>query len=157
MTFELIKLLTKNKVMVLWSVILPLAKGTNPKTFIGRKAMMIGTMGKVTLSIIVTGVLTFGTMPTRAEGACGAAASSCKSCHEVKGEMKVNEKGSYHKQHAFADFCVFCHGGDTAATTKEAAHKGMIKPLENLEKSCSACHPDDYKKRAKSYEEETKH
>jgi len=104
------------------------------------------------LSIFVAGILFAGTGPTIAEGACGAAASSCKNCHEIKGEKKVNTEGAWHKEHEFADFCVFCHGGSTTATAKDEAHKGIIKALENLEKSCSACHPDDYKKRAKKYE-----
>jgi len=90
-------------------------------------------------------------VPKISEGACGAAASSCKNCHEVKGEMKVNNKGDYHTQHAFGDFCVFCHSGNTAATDKAGAHEGMVKPMANLEQSCASCHPDDYAKRAEGY------
>jgi len=106
---------------------------------------------KGVLSVFVAGILCFGTGPTIAEGACGAAASSCKNCHEIQGKKKVNSQGAWHKEHEFADFCVFCHSGNTTATAKAEAHKGIIKPLENLEKSCSACHPDDYKKQAKKY------
>lgn len=109
------------------------------------------TILKGFLSIFAACVLFLGTGPSIAEGACGAAASSCKNCHEIQGKKKVNSQGAWHKEHGFADFCVFCHGGSTTATTKDKAHKGMIKPLENIEKSCSACHPDDYRKRAKKY------
>jgi len=65
--------------------------------------------------------------------------------------MRVNTKGAYHAQHAFGDFCVFCHSGNTAGTTRVESHQGMVRPLENLQKSCAACHPDDYEKRAVLY------
>jgi hypothetical protein len=96
-------------------------------------------------------IAAFWTVPKVSEGACGAAASSCKNCHEVKGEMRVNDKGDYHTQHAFGDFCVFCHSGNTAATTTAAAHEGMVKPLASLEQSCAACHPDDFEEKSKGY------
>ena len=35
---------------------------------------------------------------------CGSQASSCKNCHEVKGENAVNAKGDWHISHAFGDF-----------------------------------------------------
>jgi hypothetical protein len=95
-------------------------------------------------------------VPRVSEGACGAATSSCKNCHEVKGEMPVNAKGDYHTQHAFGDFCVFCHSGNTAGTTKEAAHAGMVNPLGDIEESCATCHPDDFEKRAEGYGSVTK-
>jgi len=90
-------------------------------------------------------------MPAISEGACGAAASSCKNCHEVKGEHRVNGKGNHHIQHAFGDFCAFCHSGNTAGTTKGEAHEGLVNPQENLEQSCASCHPDDYAERGKKY------
>lgn len=96
--------------------------------------------------IFVVGLLG---VPTVAESACGAGASSCKSCHKVK--MPVNSKGDYHVEHAFGDFCVFCHSGNTAAPDQEEAHQGMVKPLADLQKSCAACHPDDYEKLAEGY------
>jgi hypothetical protein len=102
--------------------------------------------------LVFLGVMAaFWVSPGITESACGAAASSCKNCHEVKGEMRVNDKGDYHTQHAFGDFCVFCHSGNTAATTKVEAHEGMVKPLDNLEQSCASCHPDDFEKKAKGY------
>ncbi len=89
--------------------------------------------------------------PRDGETACGAAASSCRNCHEIQGKMRVNDKGDYHTQHAFGDFCVFCHSGSPSAMIKDEAHKGMVKPFENLEQSCASCHPDDFEKRAGVY------
>ncbi len=108
-------------------------------------------LSKVWMLVFLSVMAAFWVSPSMTESACGAAASSCKNCHEVKGEMGVNDKGYYHTQHAFGDFCVFCHSGNTAATTKVEAHEGMVKPLENLEQSCASCHPDDFEKKAKGY------
>jgi hypothetical protein len=106
---------------------------------------------KILFAIVSIFVLAVWMTPATSESACGAAASSCKNCHEVKGEMRVGDKGDYHSQHAFGDFCVFCHSGNTAATSKAEAHEGMVKPLENLEQSCASCHPDDFEGRGKGY------
>lgn len=46
-----------------------------------------------------------------AQAACGASTSSCKTCHEVKGEDPVSKKGDWHVQHSFGDFCQACHLG----------------------------------------------
>jgi len=83
---------------------------------------------------------------------CGASLSSCKTCHEVKKAKSVANQGPWHQQHAFGDFCEFCHGGNTAAKTEAAAHQGINKmPLKNAGNTCSSCHPDDYKERALKY------
>ena len=103
------------------------------------------------LSVFFVAFVVAGYM-NRAESACGASTTNCKRCHEGQGEMKVNDGSAQHKQHAFGDFCVFCHGGDTKGKTKEDAHKGLRSPLEDTKTSCSACHPDDYEKRAAKYE-----
>lgn len=81
---------------------------------------------------------------------CGSQASSCKNCHEVKGEDPVNSKGEWHVSHAFGDFCEFCHGGNVQATDKAAAHQGLIQPLGDVKANCSACH-DDYEAKAQTY------
>lgn len=106
---------------------------------------------KILFSIFLMAMAALWVYPGISEGACGAAASSCKNCHEIKGEKKVNTSGAWHTQHAFGDFCVFCHSGNTAAAAKAEAHKGMVKPLANLEQSCAACHPDDFEKRSTGY------
>jgi len=81
---------------------------------------------------------------------CGTQASSCKNCHEVKGEDPVNANGDWHIQHAFGDFCEFCHGGNVQAPEKDAAHQGLIAPLDDVKTNCSACH-DDYQTLAQPY------
>ena len=82
---------------------------------------------------------------------CGSQASSCKNCHEVKGEDSVNAKGDWHISHAFGDFCEFCHAGNVQATDKATAHQGMVQPLGDVKANCSSCHADDYQTRAAKY------
>jgi hypothetical protein len=82
---------------------------------------------------------------------CGSQASSCKNCHEVKGEDPVNAKGDWHVSHAFGDFCEFCHGGNVQATDKTAAHEGLVQPLGDVKTNCSSCHADDYQAKAQIY------
>ncbi len=82
---------------------------------------------------------------------CGSQASSCKNCHEVKGEDAVNAKGDWHVSHAFGDFCEFCHGGNVQATDKDAAHQGLVKPLGDVKANCSSCHASDYQAKAETY------
>ncbi|HET7376477.1 MAG TPA: hypothetical protein VFK30_07205 [Anaerolineae bacterium] len=82
---------------------------------------------------------------------CGSAASSCKNCHEVKAEDAVNAKGDWHTQHAFGDFCEFCHAGNVQATDKNAAHQGLVDPLGDVKANCSSCHADDYQAKAQTY------
>ncbi len=82
---------------------------------------------------------------------CGSQASSCKNCHEVKGEDSVNAKGDWHISHAFGDFCEFCHAGNVQATDKAAAHEGLVEPLGDVKANCSSCHADDYQSRAEKY------
>ena len=87
-----------------------------------------------------------------AQAQCGASLSSCKTCHEVKREKPVATQGQWHQQHAFGDFCEFCHGGNTAAKDKNAAHEGINPiPIKDAGNTCSSCHPDDYAERAQKY------
>jgi hypothetical protein len=82
---------------------------------------------------------------------CGSQASSCKNCHEVKGEDAVNAKGDWHISHAFGDFCEFCHGGNVQAPDKAAAHEGLIDPFGDVKANCSSCHADDFQAKAEKY------
>lgn len=83
---------------------------------------------------------------------CGSSASSCKNCHEVQGEMPVNQDGtSWHESHAFGDFCSICHAGNSQATDADEAHTGMESPLSNIQASCQQCHPSDLEARAEVY------
>ena len=87
----------------------------------------------------------------QAAAQCGTQASSCKTCHEIQGKLRVNTQGDWHVQHSFGDFCVFCHAGDTKAKAKAKAHAGMVKPLEDIGASCAACHESDCNTRAEKY------
>ena len=86
-----------------------------------------------------------------ARAACGASASSCKSCHEINRQMPVNTEGDWHKDHAMGDYCSFCHGGNVQATDEAGAHEGMVDPFDDVKTSCSSCHQDDYEEKATIY------
>ena len=63
-------------------------------------------------------------------------AGSCVTCHETNAAMDPN--------HDFA--CIQCHGGDSKAEDKDAAHLGLIKDpgdLKTVDKTCGACHPEE--------------
>jgi hypothetical protein len=91
-------------------------------------------------------------LPTgHAEAQCGSQASSCKNCHEVQGQDPVNSVGEWHTQHAFGDFCAFCHAGNVQATDEATAHTGMVDPLSDANASCAQCHPNDLPAKAKVY------
>jgi hypothetical protein len=104
---------------------------------------------------IATGLLmlaiAFAISVPSAEAQCGSQASSCKNCHEVQGQMPVNDKGDWHISHAFGDFCEFCHAGNVQAVEADAAHTGMVDPLADIQASCAACHPDDTMEIAEVY------
>ncbi|EGW37520.1 hypothetical protein [Desulfosporosinus sp. OT] len=90
--------------------------------------------------------------PKVTEAACGASTSSCKTCHEVKGEDPVSKKGNWHIQHAFGDFCQACHLGVATETDKAKAHVGVVaKPLAQPDQSCASCHPSDSAARVAKY------
>lgn len=89
---------------------------------------------------------------TPANAQCGSQASSCKNCHEVQGEMPVNNDGTaWHQSHAFGDFCYICHAGNNQATDKAEAHMGMEAPLSDVKASCQQCHVADLDARAEVY------
>ena len=63
-------------------------------------------------------------------------AGNCVTCHETNAAMDP--------KHAFA--CIQCHGGDSKAENKDAAHVGLIKDpgdLKTVDKTCGACHPEE--------------
>jgi hypothetical protein len=107
-------------------------------------------------ALITSGVLLLfiglALLPTgKAEAQCGSQASSCKNCHEVQGQDPVNNVGEWHTQHAFGDFCAFCHAGNVQAIDEAAAHAGMVAPLSDINASCVQCHPDDLETKARVY------
>jgi len=93
----------------------------------------------------------FVSYPRLASAECGSSASSCRDCHEVKKQAPVNTNGIWHTEHAFGDFCEFCHGGNVKAKAKDAAHVGLTSPLSDVKSSCQSCHPNDYMDRAQNY------
>jgi hypothetical protein len=100
--------------------------------------------------IIFAGIWLASAQPVEAQ--CGSSASSCKNCHEVQGELPVNQDGtSWHASHAFGDFCNICHAGNSQATEATEAHSGMEAPLSDIHASCQQCHPNDLQARAQVY------
>ena len=108
-------------------------------------------VGFFLLLAVTIAVVGFIAMPRPADAQCGSSASSCKDCHEVKKTDPVNTKGAWHTQHAFGDFCAFCHSGNTKSKDQTGAHTGMLDPLSDVKGSCQSCHPNDYMDRAKKY------
>jgi hypothetical protein len=100
--------------------------------------------------LLAAGIFLFTAGPVEAQ--CGSQASSCKSCHEVQGQMPVNADGTgWHQSHAFGDFCYICHAGNNQATEKEAAHTGMVAPMSDINAACQQCHVADLQERAQVY------
>jgi hypothetical protein len=100
--------------------------------------------------VIATGIWLASAQPVSAQ--CGSSASSCKNCHEVQGELPVNNDGtSWHTSHAFGDFCYICHAGNNQATDMAEAHTGLVDPLSDIQASCMQCHPNDLEARAQVY------
>jgi hypothetical protein len=113
-----------------------------------KRSILFMTAG--TLLTIITGIWLASAQPVEAQ--CGSSASSCKNCHEVQGELSVNQDGtSWHQSHAFGDFCNICHAGNSQATEASEAHTGMEDPLSDIQSACQQCHPDDLQARAQVY------
>jgi hypothetical protein len=66
--------------------------------------------------------------------------SSCKTCHEVQGQLPVNNGSDWHQQHAIFDFCEACHGGDRNAVEKSTAHAGLRTTFVQMAPTCRSCH-----------------
>jgi hypothetical protein len=102
------------------------------------------------LGLVGAGLVWLAT-PAPATAQCGSQASSCKNCHEVNQNHPVNTSGQWHVDHAFGDFCQFCHGGNVQSNDAAAAHSAMFYPLDDPQLSCAACHPADFGQRAQTY------
>jgi len=101
------------------------------------------------LVVLILAISQIWAIPVSAQ--CGSSTSSCKECHEIQKEDPINNKGAWHKDHAFGDFCESCHAGNPNATDKTAAHQGMVSPMADVQASCQSCHAKDYKKLAEPY------
>jgi hypothetical protein len=109
-------------------------------------------ISRFTLPLVIALVLGAGLLlPAGVQAQCGTQASSCKNCHEVQGQDPVNTEGDWHVQHAFGDFCEFCHAGNVTVMEPDAAHTAMIYPLSDPKGSCSSCHTDNYQDLAGQY------
>ena len=107
----------------------------------------------ITAGILLAAAMGLWLEPTApASAQCGSQASSCKNCHEVQGEMPVNNDGTaWHASHAFGDFCYICHAGNNQAKDEAEAHTGMVPPLSDVKASCQQCHPNDMQELAQIY------
>ena len=101
---------------------------------------------------IILFLLALTQLPSPAvQAQCGTQASSCKNCHEVQAKDPVNGKGAWHADHAFGDFCEFCHAGNVQAKDQTAAHQGLVAWNADVKASCSSCHATDYETRGQTY------
>ncbi len=108
-----------------------------------------------TLLLLILGSVVIGVgallFPRPALAQCGSSVSSCKNCHEVQGKDSVNAKGAWHTDHAFGDFCEFCHGGNVKGVDEASAHVGLVNPLADVKTSCQSCHANNYMTLAQQY------
>src|SRR5690242_16488951 len=74
-----------------------------------------------------------------AHAQCGAS-SSCKQCHEVDGRRPPSAENPWHRDHAFADLCANCHGGDPTSADETVSHASLADPLVGHGERCSGCH-----------------
>lgn len=72
-----------------------------------------------------------------ANAQCGAKRSSCSGCHDHVRAARPQPM-AWHEDHAFADLCVACHGGNGDAKEGAVAHQSLVAPLETMQ--CSFCH-----------------
>jgi hypothetical protein len=78
-----------------------------------------------------------------AHAQCGAKTSTCRVCHEVRREGPAFDATTpWHHDHAFADLCPSCHGGDGQAKDAARAHAGRMHPLADPTVTCATCHGD---------------
>jgi|GEM_PF-179162 len=80
-------------------------------------------------------------VPDSAYAQCGGPTSSCRDCHENRGEGPFVATEAWHADHAMGDFCSNCHGG-SSTTADEGAHAGLADPLANEGERCRVCHAD---------------
>lgn len=90
--------------------------------------------------IVIAIVLAVLALARAAHGQCGELPSSCVSCHATAGERPPRDD-VWHRDHAAADLCGRCHGGDPLAPAAADAHLGLIDPLASAS-ACIGCHDD---------------
>lgn len=78
-----------------------------------------------------------------ADAQCTSNASTCSTCHTTQGVRPAFPAAQpWHADHAFADLCGACHGGDPLADEPLVAHAGLRDPLSDPARSCAGCHDD---------------
>ncbi|MFO0552958.1 MAG: hypothetical protein U0271_31510 [Polyangiaceae bacterium] len=83
---------------------------------------------------------------------CAGVVSECRTCHEVRGERPVIAGPlPWHVDHAFADLCSQCHGGDATAQSATEAHIGVRSPLSDVDAACGNCHGAETQQLATGY------
>jgi hypothetical protein len=81
---------------------------------------------------------------------CGAKASSCSACHDGARAPSPRDD-PWHKNHAFADLCPTCHGGQGDVRALAGAHAGLADPLDPSGDRCASCHGADAAARLERY------
>ena len=93
--------------------------------------------------LVVAVALVLLVLPRSASAQCGAKSSTCRACHEVRKEGPAFDGAlPWHRDHAFADLCPSCHGGDGQAKDAARAHAGRMAPLADVSATCGLCHGD---------------
>lgn len=83
---------------------------------------------------------------------CGARVSQCRTCHEVRGARPVlGGPLPWHIDHAFADYCARCHGGEAQSSDAALAHVGVMSPLSDVAGRCGPCHGASSESKAARY------
>jgi uncharacterized protein len=102
------------------------------------------------LGLVIVALVGVAAPAARAQ--CGETSSSCWTCHEVDAQRAVLADGlPWHRDHAFADLCTRCHGGDPLAVDDRVAHVGLVAPLADPRVTCAGCHAGDADERAARY------
>lgn len=92
-------------------------------------------------SFVVIAAFVVALAPRSAFAQCGAKRSTCSACHQ-SGNGSPPSPSKWHEDHAFADVCPVCHGGDGTSNETAVAHAGLHDPLAD-DSGCVSCHGSD--------------
>jgi hypothetical protein len=110
-------------------------------------------LGWVFVSLLASSVVRGQESPLAEEVKSGAGESGCLACHAGIESIREMDSGmlqqivAWGAQQGDPAGCVVCHGGDPAASDKQAAHQGDEfypdpgSPWVN-DKTCGQCHPN---------------
>lgn len=77
--------------------------------------------------------------PATLRAQCGAERTSCGACHDGAHASRPSDVRP-HRDHAFAELCVACHGGKGDEPERTVAHRGLVAPLGEAGARCAECH-----------------